>query len=138
MEITTNLKKSKKKGFTLIELIIVIAIIGIIALIAIPKFGNAQKDAKIKADIASAKTIADVTSVLVTKGDITVPTTTDLEISKTATDDAEKIVKELQSVPELKVAKDKKFKVKIDKDGNVTVFADTVELYPNPATSYGK
>ena len=65
-----NKKLKKKKGFTLIELIIVIAILGILALIAIPKFGSAQKDAKIKADVATAKTIADTTAALIAKGNV--------------------------------------------------------------------
>jgi prepilin-type N-terminal cleavage/methylation domain-containing protein len=62
---------NKKKGFTLIELIIVIAIIGILATIAVPKFGNIQKDAKIKADIASAKVIADAASTEYVQENIT-------------------------------------------------------------------
>ena len=37
----------KRKGFTLIELVIVIIIVGILAVIAIPKFVNLQKDARI-------------------------------------------------------------------------------------------
>ncbi|WP_319001937.1 type II secretion system protein [Clostridium algoriphilum] len=40
------IKKKKKKGFTLIELIVVIAIIGILALIAVPKLSGFQDKAR--------------------------------------------------------------------------------------------
>lgn len=50
-------EQKKKKGFTLIELIIVIAIIAILIALAVPKFMSVTKDAKIKTDIANAKTI---------------------------------------------------------------------------------
>lgn len=50
-------EQKKKKGFTLIELIIVIAIIAILIALVVPKFMNVTKDAKIKADIANARTI---------------------------------------------------------------------------------
>lgn len=40
------MKKKKKKGFTLIELIVVIAIIGILAMIAVPKLSGFQDKAR--------------------------------------------------------------------------------------------
>ena len=38
-----------KKGFTLIELVVVIVILGILSAIAIPKFMDLQRDARISA-----------------------------------------------------------------------------------------
>ena len=63
-------QNKKKKGFTLIELIIVIAIIAILAAIAIPNFLSIQRKSRVKADIASAKTIYDATSALIAEGKI--------------------------------------------------------------------
>jgi prepilin-type N-terminal cleavage/methylation domain-containing protein len=42
-------KKLNKKGFTLIELIVVIAILGILAVIAIPRFTGMRENANLKA-----------------------------------------------------------------------------------------
>lgn len=49
--------KKKKKGFTLMELIIVLAIMAIIAAIAIPNFTSIRENAKVKADKQSVNVI---------------------------------------------------------------------------------
>ncbi len=102
----TKKQNKKKKGFTLIELIIVIAIIAILAAIAIPNFLSIQRKSRVKADIASAKTIYDATSALVAEGKI-IPgtqlnTVTEIETNSNAKDDVTDIQGYLQTIPKPK------------------------------------
>ncbi len=60
-----NLKS--KKGFTLVELIIVIAILGIIALIAVPSLTGIQKRSQVNADDRTAETIAKALTICITE-----------------------------------------------------------------------
>ena len=53
----TTLKKTNKKGFTLVELVIVIAILAILAAIAIPTVTNVIGTANTNTDLANAQTI---------------------------------------------------------------------------------
>lgn len=51
-------KLKNRKGFTLIELIVVLAVLAIIMAIAIPRFMGVQEDAKEDADYSTAAMIA--------------------------------------------------------------------------------
>ena len=115
------MKINKKKGFTLIELIIVIAIIAILAAIAIPKFGEVRKNANIKSDIANAKTIANATTALLAEGEIE----PDYYIlGKNDAADSTDIEEYLQSVPRPKsVSINGFFAVRVNTDGSVKVIA---------------
>lgn len=51
-------KLRNKKGFTLIELIVVLAVLAIIMAIAVPRFGGVRDQAKVDADMATLASIA--------------------------------------------------------------------------------
>ena len=64
-----NLKKIKnKKGFTLIEMVIVITIIGILSSIAVTKYSTVQENAKKNADYATAANLATAAMISISDG----------------------------------------------------------------------
>lgn len=58
-------KNKKKKGFTLIELVIVLAVLAIIALIAIPNFTKVRNNSKISADVRTGEQIEKITHMAI-------------------------------------------------------------------------
>ena len=63
-------KNKKKKGFTLIELVIVLAVLAIIALIAIPNFNKVRTDSQRKADEQTGKVIERITLMAIADQDM--------------------------------------------------------------------
>jgi len=56
-------RKRNKKGFTLIELVVVIAILGILAALAIPRFTGTLNNAKTQTHNANIRTIESAMSL---------------------------------------------------------------------------
>lgn len=125
-----------KKGFTLVELIIVIAIIAILAVLAIPKFSEIRENANVKADIATAKSIQSAVIVAVTNEEIALP----ISDTKELTGDTLKPYINGETVPKVKAnakgEKGKNFTAVIDTKGNVTVKAGETEVLPDPQEPY--
>lgn len=125
--------QKKKKGFSLIELIIVLAVMAIIALIAIPNFTAVRENSKVKADDRSCETIERTVMMLVADetltgaGTVTYDTTAKTVITEegtlasTSTDVARDTVEELLNEA-LKEVKDPQGK---DKEKFEIVVSDT-------------
>ncbi len=142
-------QNKKKKGFTLIELIIVIAIIAILAAIAIPNFLSIQRKARVKADIASAKTIYDATSALIAEGKIIstdkgVVFTLDSNTGKVTAEpkndeDSSELQSYLQTIPKPESIANQNFEVTVkgaESSPTIQVDIGAINVYPNASPDY--
>lgn len=80
-----NKLKNNKRGFTLIELIVVVAIIGILVLIAAPRFTGFTKDAKVATMQADVKTLSNSALVYNIENDTSWPVADPATASHTLT-----------------------------------------------------
>lgn len=92
-------KNMNKKGFTLVELIIVIAVMAILAAIVIPRMAGVTDSFKVKADERVAATIAREIQVMVQTGIIAeLGSDSSREVTTTYTGTTNYVAPELQSL----------------------------------------
>ena len=68
-------KKRKRKGFTLVELVVVVAILGILDAVAVPRISTSRKEAAVNAHKANIKTLENAANLAIFDGVITPDTT---------------------------------------------------------------
>lgn len=123
--IKENLKKKKRPGYTLVEMVLVITILGILTSLGFMKFGQVQRNAKEKADYVAASSIATAANLAIQDG-----VGDDQKISDLKNIPIEKLVKMnyLTKVPKPQ-SKDDEFTIEIKED-TVIVRVGNEVFYP--------
>lgn len=122
-----NEMSKKKKGFTLVELIIVIAIIAILAAMAIPKLSAVRVDAKVSNDVAAAKNIQTQVATEIANGTIATPTA----IADISTTDILSKLDGKASTGKAEAIPADTFQYTVDAKGGITITVGGNELYPD-------
>ena len=94
-----NLKKSRKGGFTLVELMVVVAVIAILAAIAMPQFLSAADRARNAKEMADIQIIKNATQLYMIDKNVDTPPT------------VENLYKEGYLTEHVKTAKDKEYTI---------------------------
>lgn len=125
----------KKKGFTLVELIIVIAVIAILVVMAIPKFGRTRTEAAVSNDVAAAKNIQSQIALDIANNTIPIPNSDDTTSTVVSDDILERLDGKIASTHTAQAISDAKFEYRLMANGDIEVYVDKsgteYQLYPD-------
>ena len=115
-----NLKKSRKGGFTLVELMVVVAVIAILAAIAMPQFLSAADRARNAKETADIQIIKNATQLYMIDKNVDTPPT------------VENLYKEGYLTEHVKTAKDKEYTITYEVVNGGTAKAVVVKAPDSP------
>lgn len=114
------MKKMNKKGFTLVEMLVVIAIIAILVSILIPTVLGATKKAKAATDAANLRSaLAEFEIWALTNSKLETSSTIEIDKDDLESGDYKGAV---SSIPECKSVSDAAFSIVVKADGSVDAF----------------
>lgn len=118
--IRENISKSKKGGFTLVELMVVVAVIAILAAIAMPQFLSAADKARSAKETADIQIIKNATQLYMIDKNVDTPPT------------VENLYKEGYLTEHVKTAKDKEYTITYEAVNGGTAKAVVVKAPDTP------